>query len=133
MVNLIVIQTPLALNLSVFINLGCCLAVVILPIFIFLILVHISKKKKKASSSSEEVVDYASKQEKEIDISDIKEADDHRSHNLDTEGFGKKNRTPLSKIKRLFRKKKVCDDCGTELIYKEDYDSWYCPECHQYK
>ncbi len=30
-------------------------------------------------------------------------------------------------------KEKTCDECGSELVYKEDYDSYYCPECHEYK
>ena len=29
--------------------------------------------------------------------------------------------------------KKTCEGCGTELVYKEEMDSYYCPECHEYK
>ncbi len=28
---------------------------------------------------------------------------------------------------------KTCNTCGTELVYKEEMDSYYCPECHEYK
>ncbi|MEF8874389.1 MAG: hypothetical protein V5A88_06940 [Candidatus Thermoplasmatota archaeon] len=33
----------------------------------------------------------------------------------------------------LFKKEKVCDECGTELEYREEFKSYYCPECHTYK
>lgn len=33
----------------------------------------------------------------------------------------------------FFRKGKVCEGCGTELEYREEYESWYCPECRDYK
>ncbi|MFP4051296.1 MAG: hypothetical protein ACLFVB_06100 [Thermoplasmata archaeon] len=41
----------------------------------------------------------------------------------------KKKYSLLDKIKG----KKTCDNCGTELEYKESFDSYYCPECHEYK
>ncbi len=33
----------------------------------------------------------------------------------------------------LFGKKHVCSDCRNELVYREEYQSWYCYECHTYK
>ncbi len=33
----------------------------------------------------------------------------------------------------LFGKKETCDTCGSVLVYKEDYESYYCLECSEYK
>jgi len=33
----------------------------------------------------------------------------------------------------LFSRKKKCNECGTELEYREEYHSHYCPKCHTYK
>ncbi|MFO7992241.1 MAG: hypothetical protein R6U61_08140 [Thermoplasmata archaeon] len=33
----------------------------------------------------------------------------------------------------LKKGKGKCKDCGTELIYREEYHSWYCPNCHSYQ
>jgi len=32
-----------------------------------------------------------------------------------------------------FDKKKRCSECGTELEYREEYQSHYCPKCRTYK
>ena len=48
--------------------------------------------------------------------------------NLGKEGKRKKS-SFLDKLKR----KKTCDNCGTELEYREEVESYYCPECHEYK
>ncbi|MEF8832424.1 MAG: hypothetical protein V5A66_02765 [Candidatus Thermoplasmatota archaeon] len=32
-----------------------------------------------------------------------------------------------------FSGKKKCNECGTELEYKEEYQSYYCPKCRTYK
>lgn len=42
---------------------------------------------------------------------------------------GKEKSSLLDKIKG----KKTCENCGSELEYKESFDSYYCPECHEYK
>ncbi len=33
----------------------------------------------------------------------------------------------------LFGGKKRCNECGTELEYREEYQSHYCPQCRTYK
>ncbi len=33
----------------------------------------------------------------------------------------------------FFSQEKKCDECGTELEYREDYQSYYCSVCHTYK
>jgi len=33
----------------------------------------------------------------------------------------------------LFGGKKRCNECGTELEYREEYQSYYCPKCRTYK
>ncbi len=62
--------------------------------------------------------------------------------NLETESSGRydtsygKKKTDLFKkdwMFGLFRKKNVCPDCGRELIYRKEYQSWYCTECHSYQ
>jgi len=46
-----------------------------------------------------------------------------------SKGSKKKKTSILDKLKG----KKTCDNCGAELEYKEEFDSYYCPECHEYK
>ncbi len=36
-------------------------------------------------------------------------------------------------ISTLFKKKNICPDCGRELIYRKEYHSWYCTDCHSYQ
>lgn len=38
-----------------------------------------------------------------------------------------------SKFGGFFSSKDECDTCGTKMKYKEGMDSYYCPECHEYK
>jgi len=38
----------------------------------------------------------------------------------------------LSRLNPLSRKEK-CKECGTELEYREEYQSHYCPKCRTYK
>ncbi|MGM0509841.1 MAG: hypothetical protein ACQESD_01765 [Thermoplasmatota archaeon] len=47
-------------------------------------------------------------------------------------GKGKK-KSLFSSLKDSLDGKETCDECGTELEYKEEMDSWYCPTCHSYK
>ncbi len=44
-----------------------------------------------------------------------------------------KNNVQKNPLLSLFKKKNVCPDCGTELIYRKEYLSWYCTECHSYQ
>ncbi len=48
------------------------------------------------------------------------------------DGPSKRKRTFFS-LEKLFSKEKSCEECGVELEYREDFDSYYCPECHTYK
>ncbi len=34
---------------------------------------------------------------------------------------------------KVFSSKNKCETCGTKMEYKEGMDSYYCPECHEYK
>lgn len=47
--------------------------------------------------------------------------------------IGKEESKKKSSFLDKIRGKKTCENCGTELIYKEEMDSYYCPECHEYK
>lgn len=61
--------------------------------------------------------------ERKIDIEEGKADVDYTS----------KKQEKITFIDKLLKKKKTCDECGSELEYREAYDSWYCPECHTYK
>lgn len=57
---------------------------------------------------------------------------------MEKEEFGEKEKIEIKSGKKrrsfsLLGRKKECEYCGTELVYKEEYDSYYCPECHDYK
>lgn len=74
--------------------------------------------------------EYTKKQREKRKQAKVKE-EEFKSSGTD---FAKKKRKKnLSFIERLLGKKKTCDECGTELEYREAYDSYYCPECHTYK
>ncbi len=47
--------------------------------------------------------------------------------------IGKEESKKKSSFLDKIRGKNTCENCGTELIYKEEMDSYYCPECHEYK
>lgn len=47
--------------------------------------------------------------------------------------ISKKDRAKKLSLLDKIRGKKTCENCGTELIYKEEMDSYYCPQCHDYK
>ena len=47
--------------------------------------------------------------------------------------LGKGSRASKTSLFDKIKGKKTCDTCGTELVYKEEMDSYYCPECHEYK
>mgnify|MGYP006287828821 CR=1 FL=1 len=46
--------------------------------------------------------------------------------------LGKDGRKKESSFLDRLKGKKTCDNCGAELEYKEEMDSYYCPECHEY-
>ena len=47
--------------------------------------------------------------------------------------LGKDDKKKKSSFLDKLKGKKTCDNCGAELEYKEEMDSYYCPECHEYK
>ncbi|MEF8835572.1 MAG: hypothetical protein V5A76_05400, partial [Candidatus Thermoplasmatota archaeon] len=36
-------------------------------------------------------------------------------------------------LSRLLSSEDKCDECGSEMVYKEGAGSYYCPECKEYK
>ncbi|MGM0405018.1 MAG: hypothetical protein ACQEQM_02625 [Thermoplasmatota archaeon] len=61
--------------------------------------------------------------------------DDVGMYSSDDIGFEeeKTNGKDVSFFDKILGRKKVCDECGTELVYKKSYDSLYCPECRTFK
>ncbi len=53
------------------------------------------------------------------------------------ESYPNRNRSKKRKkggvLDNIFSSENECDTCGTEMEYKEGMDSYYCPECHEYK
>ena len=47
--------------------------------------------------------------------------------------LGKEDRERKQSFLDKIRGKKTCENCGTELVYKEEMNSYYCPECQDYK
>ncbi len=56
---------------------------------------------------------------------------DSRTGN-DSKKTSKEKESLFSKINILGGKKK-CNECGTTLEYREEYQSYYCPKCRTYK
>ncbi len=75
-----------------------------------------SKDKRKESTKNSEDTTAYSRDEKIEKKVNIGKEDQKKGSFLDT-----------------FKRKKTCDTCGTELEYKEEVGSYYCPECHEYK
>lgn len=82
---------------------------------------HPSKSSKKRYSSS-----YS---EKETDRGDKKVV--KKSYNLGKKKGSKKD--TRSFLDKLLDRKKVCEECGTELEYRDAYESYYCPNCRTFK
>lgn len=61
--------------------------------------------------------------------------DDYRTYSSTGMDFEKekKKEKKVSFFDKILCKKQVCDECGSELVYKESYDSHYCPECRTFK
>ncbi len=57
---------------------------------------------------------------------------DSRYSTSDPNVRSKKKENFLSSL-NLFGGKKRCNECGTELEYREVYQSYYCSECRTYK
>ena len=60
-----------------------------------------------------------------------REAKRYKEADIDFEQ--KKKESDVSFMDKVLRRKKTCEDCGSELMYKESYDSYYCPECRTFK
>ncbi len=100
-----------------------CFISFVFAVVIFYIFIWSRGSKQKVERETEKVEtqkEKASAEEVSVDGIDKVEVGDEREK-------GKKS--ILDKIKG----KKTCDMCGTELVYKEEMDSYYCPECHEYK
>lgn len=62
-----------------------------------------------------------------------REALEKKKRSTSYEKAHSKRKRSFFSLDRLFSKEKKCDECGVELEYREDFDSYYCPECHTYK
>lgn len=65
----------------------------------------------------------------------VKTDDNVGRYSSDDIGFEEEKTTgkDVSFFDKILGKKKICDECGSELIYKKNYDSYYCPECRTFK
>lgn len=55
-----------------------------------------------------------------------------KSNIFGTKGEKEEDKGPFSIFTNIFSKK-TCEKCGTELEYREEMESYYCPECRDYK
>ncbi len=99
----------------------CCgvliFATILLIIFYLLFKYSSSSKPYERKESSETYQQRDTERYKEADI-DFEQ---------------KKKESDVSFMDKILRRKKTCEDCGSELMYKESYDSYYCPECRTFK
>lgn len=80
-------------------------------------------------SESEEGYDETSSEGVKSDTVRVK-TDSHTAYNSRKSSREKEN---LFSRLNPFSGKKKCNECGAELEYKEEYQSYYCPECRTYK
>jgi len=69
---------------------------------------------------------------KRVEIEEEDEDRTYSSADIDYEQK-KKNGKKVSFFDKVLGKKKVCDECGSELVYKKNYESYYCPDCRTFK
>ncbi len=60
------------------------------------------------------------------------------SKNIEFEDINKEDHSVETRSKKghtrgIFSSKNKCETCDTETEYKKDMDSYYCPECREYK
>lgn len=101
-------------------------AIYYLPKIISFLLVPDSGSMKPESSEDTEDSSH-----EKIDSKRVKVKTDRGTRQA-PEKSSKKGGGLLSRL-NPFGGKKKCNDCGTELEYREEYQSYYCPECRTYK
>lgn len=85
---------------------------------------YISHKFSESSSPYED--------KKRVEIEDEEDDRTYSSADIDYEQK-KKTGKKVSFFDKILGKKKVCDECGSELVYKKSYDSYYCTDCRTFK
>lgn len=118
----------------------CCgIIIIIIIIVVVLLLVFLlsngSKSKRKNNYYRESSYPDQNEGFYEEDQAGSKGFDEDEGHTYTDTGFDKKNKRHenVSFLDRILNKKRACDDCGSELVYKKSYDSYYCPECRTFK
>ncbi len=134
-------------NLMMTLYLGCCLFILVILTLVTLALFRKQKDHKKTSKVCEQCGAPVGRWDSHCERcgSSIGEEQNYHSKTTSRPSYTvedskrdefshtRKNKKTQWKGFRFFNKKKVCQECGTELIYRDAYDSWYCPECHTYK
>lgn len=135
----------------------CCQIGLLLVVFIILILVYYYTRNSPRKQSNEEIFycpqcgkamepneEKCSKCGYEFDESKKEEVSKKRESAVQSdyeqkEGkviqseYGQEESGWLEGLIDSLKGKETCDECGSELEYKESMDSYYCPECHEYK
>ncbi len=73
---------------------------------------------------------------KKIDWEESEGSEDADQRKTSTEKYSIGDRTTKKKrgvFSRILGRGKRCDECGTELVYKEGAGSYYCSDCREYK
>lgn len=86
---------------------------------------------KSGSMSSEKEKSSKTSSSGELESDNVKVKTDSSTAS-DTRKHSKEKESLLSRLNPFSRKEK-CNECGTELEYREEYLSQYCPKCRTYK
>ncbi len=75
-----------------------------------------------------------SEEDKKDSMSDVAKEEMNRSK-IDPDQLGKTSQNKRSLLSKIipFGGKNRCSECGSELEYKEETESYYCPQCRTYK
>ena len=126
---IIVILVTIALFFPVFIFMGVyfessflnsCFISFVIAVVIFYVFIWSRGSIQKGKREKEKVEEG----KKEVSVDDIGQKKVE---------IGKQSRKKKTSLLEKFKGKKTCNNCGAELEYKENFDSYYCPECHEYK
>ncbi len=114
----------------------CFLILVILVIGVIAIyfipqIISFLLEPKSGSMTSEDEKIPEESPSKDIDSEKMKGRTNSSSAYL-SEKTSREKESPFTKLNPFSRKEK-CNECGTELEYREDYQSHYCPKCRTYK
>ncbi len=118
--------------------LGCCAMIVIFFLSLGAILLYTRKPhrsgsdKEEMSSEKDKISNQKTPEKKESKKIEPEKFEEHKEDRSYSTSSKNKSKRGFS-LKSLFGKKKTCEECGTELVYKEDFESYYCPNCHSYK